>query len=307
LQNNSQTIPERALGFLKQFLGDSSYQCSPIGEGMTNTNFHIKSADREFVLRIAGAGTDALGIDRHKEVMTTDFANSIGLSPKVLASDLKEGLILIDFVKGDTLEPASFKSKSRIKKVARMLKELHQSPSISGEFNGLNVVHTYREKAVTEGFKLSENAARSVVLTKQIQSIVSKNSDLCPCHNDLLAANFIEQGQKIWLIDWEYAGMGDPYFDLANFAVNQDLSTEEIKFFLEQYNPKFKTKDFSRLMVMRVVSDLREAWWGYLQSRMSRLKFDFYEYGEKHAARALSTSITAEYKTWINALNKESK
>ena len=111
----------------------------------------------------------------------------------------------------------------------------------------------------------------------------------CLCHNDLLPANFIDDGKEIRFIDWEYAGVGDRFFDLGNLAVNAQWTHEEEAAFLDDYFGQTRPDDVRRLRLMRLVSDLREALWGFLQSAISPLHEPAYylDYGAQHLERFL--------------------
>ena len=111
---------------------------------------------------------------------------------------------------------------------------------------------------------------------------------LRPCHNDLLDANFIDDGTRIRIIDWEYAGMGDPFFDLGNFSINhKQLTPDEDEILLAAYDSAVHTKRLARLVLMRVVSDFREAMWGILQQGVSTLEVDFVAYAAGNFDRLL--------------------
>ena len=111
--------------------------------------------------------------------------------------------------------------------------------------------------------------------------------ELLPCHNDLLNANFIDDGTRIRIVDWEYAGMGDPFFDLGNFSVNHDLTPDEDAILLEAYEGEVRPPRLARLALMRIVSDFREAMWGVLQQGISTLDVDFVTYADEHFERLL--------------------
>ena len=115
---------------------------------------------------------------------------------------------------------------------------------------------------------------------------------LCrPCHNDLLSANFIDDGTRLWLVDWEYAGMGDPFFDLGNFAVNHELAEEGENELLAAYG----SDDGDALVLMRFMSDFREAMWGIVQLAISELDFDFGAYAEEHFERLARTAADPRF------------
>ena len=117
-----------------------------------------------------------------------------------------------------------------------------------------------------------------------------------PCHNDFLPGNLIDDGERIRIVDWEYAGMGDPFFDLGNFSVNNDLSADEDAALLEAYDGERPRRErLARLALMRVVSDFREAMWGVLQQGVSTLDVDFRAYADEHFERLLHNSATARF------------
>jgi thiamine kinase-like enzyme len=114
----------------------------------------------------------------------------------------------------------------------------------------------------------------------------------CACHNDLLNANFISDGDGLWIVDWEYAGMGDPFFDLGNFAVNHELDEEGEHALLAAYG----RDDHTTLVLMRFMSDFREAMWGVVQQGISELDFDFRVYAEEHFERLERTAAERRFR-----------
>ena len=120
-----------------------------------------------------------------------------------------------------------------------------------------------------------------------------------PCHNDLLNANFIDDGERIRIVDWEYAGMGDPFFDLGNFSINHELTADEDATLLAAYDGPTARADrvarLARLTLMRIVSDFREAMWGVLQQGISTLDVDFVGYASEHFDRLLAGGTTPRF------------
>ena len=119
--------------------------------------------------------------------------------------------------------------------------------------------------------------------------------ELRPCHNDLLNANFIDDGARIRIIDWEYAGMGDPFFDLGNFSINHELTPDEDEILLRAYDGTIRPERLARLTLMRVVSDFREAMWGVLQQGISSLDVDFVAYASTRFTRLLTNAATPRF------------
>jgi thiamine kinase-like enzyme len=133
---------------------------------------------------------------------------------------------------------------------------------------------------------------RALEVLDGIEAALPKHEPPVLCHNDLLPANFIDDGLTVKIVDWEYAGMGDRFFDLGNFAVNHQLDSDGEQLLLEFYFGQVQPNHVSRLRLMRLASDMREAMWGFLQSGISALDFDFVAYGTEHLDRFLTAAIS---------------
>jgi thiamine kinase-like enzyme len=121
-----------------------------------------------------------------------------------------------------------------------------------------------------------------------------------PCHNDLLAANFLNDGTRIHIVDWEYAGMGDRYFDLGNYAVNNELDEDRERALLEAYfGEPADARRYASLRLMRFMSDFREAMWGVVQTGISELDFDFEGYAAKHFGRLSEAGADPRFEEWL--------
>ena len=132
-------------------------------------------------------------------------------------------------------------------------------------------------------------------LARRIERIRA-TQDLCLCHNDLLNANFIDDGERIRIVDWEYAGLGDRFFDLANFAINHELDRGEREALLRAYSGELRDEDARALELMRFMSDFREAMWGVVQQGVSALDFDFVGYAEEHFERLRRTAAEPRFR-----------
>jgi thiamine kinase-like enzyme len=172
--------------------------------------------------------------------------------------------------------------------VARALRSFHDSAPIPGRFDAFEIVETYRAEAQAHGVTIPRDYSAAHATAERIR-VTRGAQPLCPCHNDLLNANFLDDG-AIRIVDWEYAGMGDRFFDLANFSVNHEFGVEEDRRLLEAYFGAASESDLAAVRLMRFMSDFREAMWGVLQSGISELDFDFAGYAAKHFARLHATA-----------------
>ena len=259
----------------------------PLGGGITNRNFKVEADGRRFVLRIGGRDTELLGIDRSAEHAASRIAADLGLGPEVVAFIEPEGYLVTKYVDGEV-------GKVDIARVGAALRRLHDGPAFPGRFDSFRVVETYRVTAQEHGVDVPEAYDRAKELADQIERRRAQDS-LRPCHNDLLNANFIDDGVRLVLVDWEYAGMGDPFFDLGNFAVNHELNEESERTLLSAYG----SDDAAALVLMRFMSDFREAMWGIVQLAISELDFDFAAYAEEHFERLARTAADPRF---VNAL-----
>ena len=255
----------------------------PLGGGITNRNFKVDADGEEFVLRVGGKDTELLGIDRTAEYAASCVAAELGLAPEVVAFIEPEGYLVTRYVGGAV-------GKVDVTLVGAALRRLHDGPALPGRFDSFRVVEAYRDIAAEHGVPVPAAYAHAKELSDQIGHRRS-GASLRPCHNDLLGANFIKGGDRLWLVDWEYAGMGDPFFDLGNFAVNNDLAEDDENVLLVAYG----SEDRDALVLMRFMSDFREAMWGVVQLAISELDFDFGAYAEEHFERLAKTAAEPRF------------
>jgi hypothetical protein len=176
-------------------------------------------------------------------------------------------------------------------RVADSIRRIHGGPAIPGLFVPLRIVEAYRALAIDHGVRIPDEWEAAWDAGRRIErALLEAPIEMRPCHNDLLNANFIDDGDRIRIVDWEYAGMGDPFFDLGNFATNHELSAEQEVLLLSAYDQTAEPRRarLARLRLMRVVSDFREAMWGVLQQGISTLDVDFVDYAATHFGRLLA-------------------
>ena len=262
---------------------DRGVRVSPLGGGITNHNFKVEVDDQTFVLRISGAQTRVLGIDREVEHQANLRAAELGIGPPVAAFVPERGWLVTRFIEGAPIPPQRMKEPEVVRRVAATLKKFHDSAPIPGRFDSFAVVEQYRRDSEARGVVVPDAYEAAEELADRIRAERGAQPE-APCHNDLLNANFIDDG-AIRIVDWEYAGMGDRFFDLANFSVNQDFGEEEDVVFLTAYFGDAAAYRLRDLRMMKVMSDLREAMWGVLQSGISELEFDFKGYAARHFER----------------------
>ncbi len=211
------------------------------------------------------------------------MAAELGLGPEVVAFLEPEGYLVTRFVAGAV-------GRVDVPQVGAALRRLHDGPRIPSRFDSFRVVEAYRAIAEERGVASPSRYGWASEIAHRIAKH-RRGVPVVPCHNDLLNANFIGDGSRLWIVDWEYAGMGDPFFDLGNFAVNHELGADGERLLLESYG----SGDAEALTLMRFMSDFREAMWGVVQQALSTLEFDFRAYADDHFERLERTAADPRF------------
>lgn len=300
-------IPEDIIARVPQWKEAKDLRFSPLGGGITNRNFRVDVGGESFVLRVAGANTELLGIDRENEYLANRLAGEEGIAPEVYYYIRPEGYLVTKFVPGQPLPPQELKQPENLHKVAAMLREIHALPPIPGKFIVFRVVEDYTQVARRYQVAFPDNF--DWLLERMYEAEEAFKVDalpLMPCHNDLLNENFLQVDGRIYLLDWEYAGMGDIFFDLANLSVNHHFSDEEDRLLLRSYFGEATEKNWARLKTMKILSDFREAMWGLVQIGISDLDFDFREYADKHFKRMTRNLKDPRWGEWLSIIRHNS-
>jgi thiamine kinase-like enzyme len=284
------TIPEltEAVARVAALLGPREGTVVQLEGGITNRNFRVTFSGTDYVMRLPGKRTDLLGIDRESECIATKKAHELGFAPRVVTLLDAPQCLVTAFVDGKAADAAHMRDGA-IPEVARDLRALHDSGAeLPTDFNPFRLVEEYAETARSRGAEIPAVYDDALARAKKIDEAVNgkPGHEPVPAHNDLLPANFLRNGDRIQLIDWEYAGMGDRWFDLGNFAANSELSDEQEAALLEEYFGESPDEvALATLKLFRFVSDFREGMWATVQSVLSDVDFDFLAYARKHFER----------------------
>ena len=271
-----------------------------LGGGITNHNFKVSLDGGSYVLRVGGQDTDLLGIDRSVEHGASRAAAELGIGPEVAAFVEPEGYLVTRFIEGSPIPPDEMRRPATIARAADTLHRIHEGPAIPGRFDSFRIVEAYCVTATAHGVRIPEAYGRAKELADRIER-ARGSQPLVPCHNDLLNANFIDDGERIRIVDWEYAGMGDRFFDLPNFSINHEFGDAENEALLGSYFGQARSSDLASLVLMRFMSDFREAMWGVVQQGISSLDFDFVEYANEHFERLERTAAQPAFRAALGA------
>jgi thiamine kinase-like enzyme len=276
------------LGAISARLGELEGDATPLEGGITNRNFKARFAGEDMVVRLPGKDTTLLGIDRAAERAAGELAARVGIGPGVVAMLDDPPCLVTEFVVGEPMQRQELRELGAVAEVAVALRTLHACEErLPVEFSSFRIVEDYAARMADRGAEVPASYEWAMGAAHRIEAVlVGPEHEPVPCHNDLLAANFIRTECRIQLVDWEYAGMGDRYFDLGNFAVNNELEEDGEAALLSAYfESPASERRLASLRLMRFMSDFREAMWGAVQSTISDLDFDFTGYCEEHFER----------------------
>ena len=267
--------------------------------GITNHNYRVDVGGKSNVLRISRDNTELLGINRDHEYRTQVIASELGIAPEAVYFDEENGYLVTRFIEGRHLSLEEMREPKNLQQVVDTLHNIHALPTFPGTFSAFQVVRDYAEIAKQYNVTFPQNFSWLFQEMKDAEAALSNQPLISrPCHNDLLNGNFL-LGDKLYILDWEYAGMGDVFFDLANFCNNHELSEHESRFLLNCYFESSTPRHEAHLNIMKIMSDFREAMWGLVQIGISNLDFDFGAYANKHFDRLTQNISNPNWEQWL--------
>ncbi|HEY6731119.1 MAG TPA: choline/ethanolamine kinase family protein [Solirubrobacterales bacterium] len=276
------------LGQISARLGELEGEPVPLMGGITNRNYRVRFAGEDVVVRLPGKDTELLGIDRAAEKAAGELASRAGVGPAVVAMLEDPPCLVTEFVVGEPMSAEQLREPGVLAEVASALRTLHAGDQrLPVEFSSFRIVETYAARIADRGAEVPSSYEWAAAAAHRIEdALAGPEHEPVPCHNDLLPANFIRSPRGVRIVDWEYAGMGDRYFDLGNFAVNNELDElQEAELLAAYFESPASSCRLASLRLMRFMSDFREAMWGAMQSTISDLDFDFDDYCAKHFDR----------------------
>jgi thiamine kinase-like enzyme len=271
--------------------------------GLTNLNYKATMPAGTFVIRLFGRDAELLAIDRQVEQAATSMAARLGIGPELVVSAPEDGYVVTRFVPGNPVTAEQLRTPAMLARVAAVLRTLHQGPPIPGTIDPFAAVDFYRNNAVARGTDPGENYAWAKPIASRIQRAVAF-SFTAPCHGDLLTANFIDHAGNIYLVDWEYAGMSDPRFDLANFSVNHGFCIDEDRELIRLYYGHPDERAVAAVRLLRFMSAFREATWCVVQQAISDLDIDFAEHARVHFRRMRAAAAGEEFQAALALLEE---
>jgi thiamine kinase-like enzyme len=191
-----------------------------------------------------------------------------------------------------------------IKRIMISIKTIHDRARFKKRFDPFDTIKNYMDNYIEKyNAPLPDDIDWMLSLCSDIEKAMQRNKppDVA-CHNDYLSANFMDDGVKIWIIDWEYGGCGDPFFDLGDFAVEHPFSREQEEMIIKEYCGELNYEKLYRMLLHKIIADLWWSLWAMIQSRVSKIDFDFYTYGNKRFERLRKNAMDKDFQKWLDGI-----
>jgi thiamine kinase-like enzyme len=272
-------------------LAGRSWRVAALPGGLTNTNMRVQDdAGLDVVVRWGHADVRLLGIDRDAEHANTVAAHQAGVGAEVVEYRPDLSMLVIGFLPGKALADADFADAAVMDRAADAVRRLHAGPRFTGDFDMFARQAGYLEVVRENKMRLPAGYADHAVAWDDVRrALTAAPRPSVPCNNDLLAANFIDDGRRVWLIDYEYSGNNDACFELGNTTTECSFTDDQVEAWCEAYFGDPTPADRARVRVQALCSQYGWSLWGFIQEATSPLDFDFHAWGMERYEKAAAT------------------
>lgn len=257
--------------------------------GLTNRNLKVTTPDGVYVARCSEPGANLLRIDRDNEYYNSRAAEQAGVGAPVIDYRPELGILLVGYLNGRTLTNPDLQDPGVLGRVAAGCRKLHAGPRFRDNFDMFELQPSYLKILQDNGFPIpdgySDHADRFAAIR---QVLNATDSNTVPCNNDLLAANFIDDGEQVWLIDYEYSGNNDPCFELGNIWGECGLSNDQLEELVVVYYGRPLRHKISRARLQGIAGKYGWTLWGCIQNASSALDFDFWQWAMERYESAVA-------------------
>ena len=278
---------------------------SELSGGLTNRNLKVETPNGVFVARISSNKSALLSIDRNAEYENSKIAAGIGVGAPVYEFLPEFGLLVIGYLPGKTFNSQDV--GNNLGRIAKSVKQLHGAKPFISDFDMFVIQQNYLKIVMQRGFKMPDNYldyADSVNQMKKALSVLDEGK--VACNNDLLAANFIDDGQKIWLIDYEYSGNNDACFELGNIYSESNLSYDQLIELVDAYYGKHRPEKVARAWLYALLARYGWTLWASIQNSISDIDFNFWDWGMQKYDVAMRDFKSDEFKNALTAVTQKS-
>jgi thiamine kinase-like enzyme len=291
---------------LRDILGGEPRTVVPLEGGLTNFNFKVETPQCTAVVRLSSSDGDLLAIDRMAEEANSRRAAESGAAPPVLAYLPSRHALVVEWIEGRTLAADDLRDSAMLARVAAVCRQLHAGPRFVGDFDMFAIQRRYLALVRERGFRLPERYLDFAPQAAQVEDALAvRREPTVPCNNDLLAGNFVDDGEKLWLIDYEYSGNNDACFELGNTATECELDRDQVEALATAYFGRALRNRIARVRLQSLVSQYGWALWGCIQASASSIDFDFDALGRERFEKAARTFTGPEFERLLEEVCRD--
>ena len=279
----------------------------PIAAGLTNSNYRVEVDGKPYFVRIPGPATELLAIDRGNELRNTLAAAEAGVGAPVVHHDADSGAIVLEWLPGRTISNGAFAEPGSPTRIAEVLRRLHAGPRFRDDFDMVRLSAYYLGVVDERSIEIPAGYREHLPQIPRIEAAVRAHPlPTVPCHNDLLAENYLDDGVRLWIVDYEYSGNNDPTFELGNTAQELQLDEARVReLFAAYFGPERFAREGSallaRMRLQMIMSDVGWTLWAAIQARISSIDYDFRGWAEERWTRAAAMLDGPEFEGWLRA------
>lgn len=290
---------EQVIAAIPDWAG-AEVRSAPIAAGLTNENHRVEVDGVPMFVRIPGAATDLLAVDRANELHNTRAAAEAGVGPRVLHQLPEWDVFVLEWVDARTMSIGAFEDDGWATRIAAALRRLHAGPRFRDDFDMFRTTERYlrvvddRSIAIPDGYR--ERLGRLPVIEAAL--LVHPLTPV-PCHNDLLAENYLDDGQRLWIVDYEYSGNNDPTFELGNTCQELGWGDDRVRELCAAYFGEATDALVARMRLQMLMSDVGWTLWAAIQAAISPIDFDFAGWADMRWARAEAVIEGPDFADWL--------
>jgi thiamine kinase-like enzyme len=275
----------------------------PIAAGLTNRNYRVAIDDEVVFVRIPGAGTELLAVDRANELHNTMAAALAGVGPRVLHHVPAWDALVLEWIPGVTMSNASFQRPGEPERIARALQRLHAGPRFRDDFDMFRLSERYLRLVDERSIPIPAGYRERVDRLPAIESALAvRPLPTVPCHNDLLAENYLDDGERLWIVDYEYSGNNDPTFELGNTCQELGWDEARIRSLCAAYFGVANDALLARMRLQMIMSDVGWTLWAAIQAKISTIDYDFGGWADERWDRARQALDGPDFTGWMDAV-----
>jgi thiamine kinase-like enzyme len=273
--------------------------------GLTNTNYQVDVDGTPCFVRIPGESTELLAVNRQNEYHNTSAAAETGVGPKVLYHLPEHDVMVLEFIYGETMSNQKLQAPGMPEKIANSLKLLHSGQRFLTDFNMFRLTEYYLDICSQRDIVIPDGYQERMPLVHQIERAMSvRPLPIVPCNNDLLAENYIDDGELLRLIDYEYSGNNDPTFELGNTCQELGYDETRIQQLCAAYFGKATSAKLARMKLNMIMSDVGWGLWAAIQAKISKIEYDFWGWAMERWGRAVEKMDSSRFPEWLENVQK---